>query len=70
VPIGAEQVAGGGYDVAWKLAGADAYTVWATDSSGNYITNLVGTVSGASSALESFEPIFHQDLNGDGFFLL
>jgi glucose/arabinose dehydrogenase len=70
MPIGAEQVAGGGYDVAWKLAGADAYTVWATDSSGNYITNLVGTVSGASSALESFEPIFHQDLNRDGFFLL
>jgi hypothetical protein len=27
-------------------------------------------VSGTSSALESFEPIFHQDLNGDGFFLL
>jgi hypothetical protein len=33
-PIGAEQTASG-YDVAWKLAGADAYTVWATDSGGN-----------------------------------
>ena len=37
-PIGAEQTAGG-YEVAWKIAGADQYTVWNTDSSGNFISN-------------------------------
>ena len=64
-PIGAEQTASG-YEVAWKITGADQYTVWNTDSSGNYISNIVGAVSGTSSALESLEPSFHQDLNGDG----
>jgi hypothetical protein len=64
-PIGAEQTASG-YDVAWKVTGADQYTVWSTDSSGNYISNIIGFVSGTSNALESLEPILHQDLNGDG----
>ncbi len=64
-PIGAEQTASG-YDVAWKMAGADQYTVWSTDSSGNYICKSIGAVSGSSSALESIETTFHQDLNGDG----
>jgi hypothetical protein len=63
-PIGAVQTASG-YEVAWK-AGADLYTVWSTDSNGNYITNLVGAVSGTAAALEGFEPTFGQDLNGDG----
>src|SRR5947209_6956898 len=65
VPIGAEQTASG-YDVAWAVPGANQYTVWATDSSGNYISNLTGVVSGTRTALESLEPVFHQDLNGDG----
>ena len=64
-PIGAEQTATG-YEVAWKVTGADQYTVWNTDSSGNYISNIVGVVSGSSTALESLETSFHQDLNGDG----
>ena len=65
--IGAEQIAGGGYDVALHLPGSDQYTVWGTDSSGNVISNATGgIVSGTSSALESLEPTFHQDLNGDG----
>ncbi len=64
-PIGAEQTASG-YEVAWKNAGTDQYTVWNTDSSGNYISNLIGAVSGTSTALESLETSFHQDLNGDG----
>ena len=64
-PIGAEQTATG-YEVAWKVTGADQYTVWNTDSSGNYISSLVGVVSGSSPALESLETSFHQDLNGDG----
>jgi hypothetical protein len=52
--------------VAWKIPGADQYTVWNTDSSGNFITNAPGVVSGISIALERLEPSFHQDLNGDG----
>ena len=40
--------------------------MWTTDSNGNYTGNLIGTVSGNSYALESLEPVFNQDLNGDG----
>src|SRR5206468_2236917 len=36
------------------------------DSNGNYITNLLSFVSGTSTAFESYESVFHQDLNGDG----
>src|SRR5437763_11901852 len=64
-PIGAEQTASG-YEVAWKMPGADQYTVWNTDNSGNYTNSPVGVVSGASVALQSLESSFHQDLNGDG----
>ena len=67
-PIGAVQVAGG-YDVAWKDPGSGQYQVWSVDSSGNLISNnLLGTTSapGSSTALESLETTFHQDLNGDG----
>ncbi len=64
-PIGAEQTAGG-YEVAWKVPGADQYTVWSADSNGNYVSTLIGIVSGTSAALESLETSFHQDLNGDG----
>jgi serralysin len=64
-PLGAEATASG-YEVAWKLAGADQYTVWNTDTSGNDTTNTIGTVSGNNTALESLEASFHQDLNGDG----
>ncbi|WP_159007893.1 hypothetical protein [Bradyrhizobium sp. S69] len=65
-PIGAEQIAGGGYDVAMKNAATDAYTVWQTDSHGNVLTALASSVSGTSTTLESLETVFHQDLNGDG----
>src|ERR1019366_2653489 len=47
-PIGAEQTASG-YEVAWKIPGADQYTVWSTDSGGNFISNIVGYVSGTSA---------------------
>jgi serralysin len=40
--------------------------VWSTDSSGNFIANITGLVSGNSTALEPLETTFHQDLNGDG----
>ena len=63
--IGAEQTAGG-YEVAWKVTGADQYTVWATNAGGAYLSNLIGVVSGASAALKGVEPSFQQDLNDDG----
>jgi serralysin len=64
-PIGAEVVSGG-YEVAWKMAGADLYTVWSTDSNGNYLANVIAAVPGNSAALEGLEATFQQDLNGDG----
>ena len=64
VPIGAEPTANG-YEVAWKVTGANEFTVWYTDKSGNYLSN-VGVLSGTSATLESFETSFQQDLNGDG----
>src|SRR5262249_4421970 len=63
-PIGAVQTASG-YDIAWKL-GTDQYSVWATDSNGNYVSNLITVAPGASVALEGLESTFGQDLNGDG----
>ena len=65
-PIGAAQTAAG-FDVAWKNTGTGQYTIWTTDSSGNYTGNLVGgAVAGNSFAFESAEPVFGKDLNGDG----
>ncbi|MBR0846091.1 hypothetical protein JQ607_38365, partial [Bradyrhizobium liaoningense] len=64
-PIGAEQTATG-FDIAWKAAGQDSYTVWSTDANGSYTATIVPVVSGGSTALENSETTFHQDLNGDG----
>src|SRR5262249_2421797 len=64
-PIGAVQTASG-YEIAWKDASDGLYTVWSTDSNGNYLTNLIGAVPGNSYALESLETTFNQDLNSDG----
>ena len=63
-PLGAEATSTG-YEVAWKNGSADQYTVWQTDSSGNYLSDS-GFVSGTSATLETAETSFHQDLNGDG----
>jgi hypothetical protein len=65
-PIGAEQVSGGGYDVVWKTAGTNTFTVWSVDSQGNFNATIGNNLSGTSTALENFETIMHQDLNGDG----
>jgi hypothetical protein len=51
-PIGAAQTASG-YEVAWKEAGADQYLVWSFDSNGNYLSTILGPVSGSSAALEA-----------------
>jgi autotransporter passenger strand-loop-strand repeat protein len=64
-PIGAEKTANG-YDLVWKVPGADQYTIWNVDSNGNYISNATGLVSGSSFAIESLETTLGQDLNGDG----
>jgi hypothetical protein len=66
VPFAAEQIAGGGYEVAWQIVGADQYAVWNTDANGNMLTSPTGVVSGSTSTLQALEPSFHQDLNGDG----
>ena len=65
VPFAAEQITGG-YEVAWKIVGADQYSVWNADGNGNMLSNPTGVVSGSSYALQSLEPSFQQDLNGDG----
>src|SRR5947208_6909553 len=63
-PIGAEAVTGG-YKVAWKMGGADQYTVWTASSTGAYQSNTP-VVSGADPTLKALETTFQQDLNGDG----
>jgi tryptophan-rich protein len=60
-PIAAVQTATG-YDIAWEDASAGLYTVWSTNSNGNYISNLISPVAGNSAALESFDTVFGQDL--------
>jgi serralysin len=65
-PIGAAAISGGGYEVAWKLGNTGTYSVWATDSTGNYASNLFLPGSGTSTAFETLETSFNQDLNGDG----
>ena len=64
-PIGAEQTASG-YEVAWKVSGADQYTVWNTDSSGNYVSTHRRLCREPAPRWKSLETSFHQDLNGDG----
>ena len=65
MPIGAEQTASG-YEVAWKVTGADQYAVWETDSNGSFTSIIIDTVSGSDPTLQSIEMSFQQDLNGDG----
>src|SRR5579872_1387479 len=64
--IGAVQVAGGGYDLAWQMVGSSTYTIWSLDSQGNFVANIGNDLAGNSTTLENFETIFGQDLNGDG----
>ncbi|UPK02139.1 M10 family metallopeptidase C-terminal domain-containing protein [Bradyrhizobium sp. 170] len=63
-PIAGEQISGG-YQVVWKANGADQYTLWTTDSSGNFVS-FIPAMPGSSSVLKSAETTFQQDLNGDG----
>ena len=63
-PIGVEQTAAG-YEVAWKIPGSRA--VYDLDHGQQRQLHLFHrALSGTSTALESLETSFHQDLNGDG----
>lgn len=64
-PIGALQTATG-YEVVWQIPGTNEFTLWSTDSNGNYTSNLTGLVTGNDFAIESLETAFGKDLNGDG----
>ena len=64
-PISAEKTASG-YEVAWKAADQDLYTVWDTDANGNYTGNAIDWVSGSDPSLQRLETSFAHDLNGDG----
>jgi serralysin len=64
-PIAGEQISGG-YQVVWKANGTDLYTLWTTDSSGNFVS-FIPAMSASSSVLQSAENTFHQDLNADGY---
>lgn len=63
--IGAETILGG-YEVAWKNTFTGMYTLWKTDTNGNFASYLLSNVAGTNTSLESGEMILHQDLNGDG----
>ena len=63
VPVAAEQTAGG-YLVALQYSATNQFSIWNTDSSGNFLSYSV--YSGASTVLKSLETSFQQDLNGDG----
>jgi VCBS repeat-containing protein len=66
-PIGAIQTATG-YDVAWQIPGTSEFTFWTVDNNGNYNSNIAGgLIAGIDSTLKSFESIFYQDFNGDGY---
>lgn len=56
-PIGAEKTASG-YEVAWKVTGADQYTIWNTDSNGAYTSSAIGVVSGSNPQLQALETQF------------
>jgi hypothetical protein len=61
-PVGAVQTATG-YEVAWSLVGQDEYTVWNTDSGGDYTSSALGVVTGQNFNLEDLNPIFGENLN-------
>lgn len=56
---------GGGYEIVWKNGNANQFIVWTTDNNGNF-QSQGPVLSGVTYALQSLEPTFGQDLNGDG----
>jgi cytochrome c2 len=64
-PVAAAQTATG-YEIALELTGSNEFTIWNTDSSGNYLSSILNEAPGTSAQLESYEYSFKYDLNGDG----
>jgi len=63
-PVGAEQTSSG-YQVAMMSTSGSQFIIWTVDSNGAYVTNAA-PASSTSTALETAENTFHQDLNHDG----
>ena len=63
MPVAVEQTAGG-YQVALKYAAGNQFSIWNTNSNGNFVSFAV--YDGNSATLKSLETSFQQDLNGDG----
>jgi hypothetical protein len=61
-PVAAAQTSSG-YVVAFQLG--NSFAIWNTDSNANYVSDT-GSLSGTSTTLETYETVFHRDLNGDG----
>ena len=57
---------GNGYEVAWRDASANEYTVWNTDLSGDYTTSATGVLTGSSQELEAVEGYFGEQFAGAG----
>jgi hypothetical protein len=64
-PVAAEQISGGGYEVAGQIPNSEQFTIWATDANGNYVSTIAAG-SGTSPGIEQAESVLHQDLNSDG----
>ena len=61
------QVAGGGYDIAWKIQVlAIVYGVEHRQQRQLSVERHRRNVSGNNTTLEALETTFNQDLNGDG----
>jgi len=60
-PIGAVQTATG-YDVAWKIPGANEYTAWNIRQQRQLHLEYHWRRAGNSTALEALGDTFHQDL--------
>jgi hypothetical protein len=57
---------GSGYDVAWKVIGANEYWVWKVNAGGVYAGSIVTDVAANNLSLQVLELTFNKDLNGDG----
>ena len=66
--IGAEQLAGGGYEIAWHNPTGNLFWVWSADANGNFTSNLFLPENDAypNVNLEALEPSFQQDFDHDG----
>jgi hypothetical protein len=64
-PVGAVQTATG-YEVAWRIPGANEYEVWDTDGNGDYTSAATGILSAASAELEGLEANFGETFAGAG----